>query len=335
MKKKSFAYFFTKEDLENCMNLEKLFINTKVYTPFSFETYIEFDENLTQFLSKKETEKQKEEARKPIITNTYQLNPVLIDEIYNSFLREKTLYIDDFVENKMKNIRLLIKLAHNQERKKEIVEKHLKKSAKKIAKTDLAEHLFNQEKQINLISDSSRKTIKKGISQDFDQEIAIDFLTHGYEMNYFEHDLFKEYYEIDFNQRLIKRLEEINIKIDKESSTNQKKDNNDNYLSKIWVSQVYESMFHSLLVRENVIDIDNNALTGFKNVCANFFNIKNSLKYQIIKKRVLNSDFAEFLNKKYRANIEIKKGFKIGNKNTLTDDFNDYVDDFLNKHKNE
>ena len=54
------------------------------------------------------------------------------------------------------------------------------------------------ENKIDLISESSKNLIKNSISLKVDAEIIIDYLTHGYQMSYFEHDLFKEYYEIDF-----------------------------------------------------------------------------------------------------------------------------------------
>ena len=166
MKNKSFANFFTKENLENSENIEEFFIATIVYIPLSFKRHIKFDENLAQFLPEKEAEEKRKKAESPITTNSFEFNPNLINEIYNSFLIEKTLFIDDFVEHKIDNIRMLIKLAHNQKRKREIIEKHLKKCAKKIAEIDLSEDLFHLEDHIDLISESSINLIKNSINLD-------------------------------------------------------------------------------------------------------------------------------------------------------------------------
>jgi len=316
MNKKSFAHLLTEKELENILDLKKFFIVNEVYIPFSYETYIEFDEGLYQFLTKNEAQKQREEAKKPLVTDSFKFNPDLIDQIYNGFLTEKKRYIDDYVGYKADNIKMLLKLAHNQERRKEIIEKHLKICAKKIAKTDLSEDLFSRENKIDLISESSKNLIKNSISLKVDAEIIIDYLTHGYQMSYFEHDLFKEYYEIDFYQRLIKKPKEISSKINKESLTNPKEDIDK--LDKMQKSK-YPLVFKSL-EGENLLKEFLEINTGvnekhqpierrFKPMCEAFYEAAHEYisktsteKYQVFIPSVNKKDYIEMLIEEYKIN---------------------------------
>jgi hypothetical protein len=117
------------------------------------------------------------------------------------------------------------------------------------------------------------------------------------------------------------------------SSTEIDDNNFGEYFSEIWELEIYEDLFHKILIKENVIDSNHESIEGFKNVSANFFHIDSKFKEQIMKKRVTEPKFAKYLNQKYNAQITIKKGFKIGNSNHIKEDFSDIVEDFLNEEK--
>ncbi|MCH3881713.1 hypothetical protein [Tenacibaculum aquimarinum] len=140
-----------------------------------------------------------------------------------------------------------------------------------------------------------------------------------------------EYCDLEI-KKIKKSISKIDINVETDETNRVTKIKNNNYYSKIWMDEKYEKMFNELLKNENVIDNASNANDGFKTVAANFFKIKTRVKNLIFKKRLTRIEFATFLNEKYNAGILIKKGFKIGNTNHLTDEYTTYAENFISKN---
>jgi hypothetical protein len=334
-KRRNFQGILTKENLYP-ENFENLYLLNEIYVPVKVVLKNRYNPKDVKFITPQDFKNLKPED---LVGYEYkfngEFNPIIIDDIFYTFKRGYIDDIADYIYNDVDKIDIEYNLAFDYKEKNKLLRSKLKKYSKIIKKIELTESLLECNEDLNTNNKEFYEVIKDDIN--FNDEIVDDFLILGLNMDFFKYDIFEEWHLLCYN---IKVLENIKLKLSNLKTKNSAKKEQKTepksieYYSKIWIDEKYETMFHKYLIKENVIDIDNKnrPRTGFKDVAGVILRIKSSIKIQIIKERVSRKDLANFLNKKYNAKIVIKKGFKIGNSNHITDRCEDFINAFLKKN---
>ncbi len=332
-RRRCFSGVLTNKNLSSIEETENFYLMNEIHVPTGYVLINKLMPSDKKFYSPDEFKELKIEAFFDYeISIDRHTNPLLIDDIFNLYKFDYIDYIQGSIHSDTDKIDIEYNLAYDFEEKNKLLRSKLKENLEIIKNIELSESLLICDKDLNVNNEEFHRMIKNNIISH--EEMVEDFLVNGQNIDFSVNSIFEEWYQLCYHKLVIEylknKLHELQL-FNPYSKTEKQTGNLNNYLSNIWISKIFETMFHQLLIDQNVIDINNKAKEGFKNVSANFFHIVDRLKNRIMKKRVTEAKFAKFLNDKYDAKIIIKRGFKIGNNNHLSDEFNTYVEDFLNE----
>lgn len=318
----SFASIISKEEYEELDNPELFKIENKVIIPQTYSIKM-FDDSNELYTS-----------------SGYITNPLLVDEIYNTFLLEKKIEDNCEYNNHIEKITIKLKTAINDKNKLQILKKEFKKYSSKLNKIDLIENLYNIDKTLNTKNPQFINLVKNTIS--FEDEIYIDFITEGYNMNFYNHYIFDEWNKLDLYfeiQNFIKtKIDYFEAKISSNQSTtnnNITTSNNEEYFNEIFKSAKAEHILLRILNEKNVIDNKNKAKRGFQPICNAFFHTLDKYRKYLIKDKVSLKMFAIYLNKIYESSIPINDKVKLSSGEKYKDDVNKLISIYIDELKEE
>jgi hypothetical protein len=167
-------------------------------------------------------------------------NPELVEEIFQAFLLVKDN--KEFSQSIIDNIKLQLLTAIDNEAKKEIIINSYNEYSNDFNCIEIIKSYFVFFNNLNTDSEEFYSFIKTLIS--LDKEVKIDFLTEGCDMNFFEHDIFKDWSELESINKVIRFLRDCQ---------NEQKINLDNSQSIKNVSAL--TLNQSLLLLDDILNM--------------------------------------------------------------------------------
>ena len=292
--KKSFTNIISKENYDRLKSQRQFEIDNEIRIPTTYKMDLPDDE---------------------VYENTLMLlNPLLIDEIFNYYIFDKSIEDNCEFNNHIDKISIKLNIAINNESKIRILNKEYQKYSKKLGKIDLIEDLYRVNKSLNSKSKEFIDLIKNTIA--FEEYIYIDFITEGYNMNFYKHWVFVEWNKIELYTEILKYLNEriklLQLTTNNKTTNNQQQSNNGlttnegKYFSRVFTSPLAERYLSKILNEYNVLNKNGTVDKGFQSYCDSFWRVGKSKSFQnlIFKTNAKKEKYLEYLNNNYSANLK-------------------------------
>ena len=316
-RRRIFGGILTEKNLVNIENEENFFLMNEIYLPsrYFFESHSNPD--ITKIYEPLEFKNLKlEDLIDYKINKRGMVNPLIADEIYFEFKYFNLYNIKENIYYDTDKIEIEYNLAFDDKQKNKLLRKKLKKHLKKIKEIETAEDLLSCDKNLNIENELFIEMMKNSICSY--EEIIEGYLINGRNINFFEYELFEEWYNLAYNLAVVEFINNKLKELKKLRPIKKKQIKNINQIfdEKVFNSFLTEDIFHKILLNENVIDKNNKPKHSFNAVAYNSFKMINSLHIEIFNTNKLKT-FVEFL--------EVKYNFKPSNKSKFANKTNNLV----------